>query len=310
MASARVAVRTLARQLGAACDDDVLLLVSELETVARRLRSLQLDTMHEVDRRGLHAIDGHGTAKIHQRYAARLNGPEAAARDKTRKLCRTLPTIGAAYAAGEIRTAHVDLLGRVHANPRVRNLMAAQEARFLADATAMPFKQFEQHVRLWERLADQDGPQPLKDRGHENRDFRAVQDFNTSWVLSGTLGPIDGADTSEIFSHYLEQELLADWETARSEHGSTATEQHLARTPAMRRADALLRIFRDAAAYDGSPVPANRVHNIVWAADTFEEMIRRLDPHYTPKLFDPDDFGCEPSTAHPSILTQPSPTLW
>lgn len=276
-----------------ATDDALLELVPALEQVARCHRSLQLDAVEGVASRGLHKRDGHGSPKIFERHANELSNAEAAVRDKTRRMIRTLPLVRHAYEAGEIGTAHVDLLGRIHANKRVREAMVERQATFLADAARMSYRQFELHVRQWERLADQDGPGPAADRTHTNRDFRLLQEFNTSWTASGSFGSTQGAIIKDIFDHYVEAELLADWEAARAEHGDAATDDHLPRTAAQRRADAFERIMCDAAAYQGSPVPANTVHTVIWSAEAFEEMVRRLDPGYRPVPHDPDGFRCE-----------------
>ena len=282
-----------------ASDDALIDLVPELEIAARRHRSLQLDVVENAAKRGLHKRDGHGSPKIFERHAAGLSNGEAAARDKTRRMTRTLPGVRAAYAAGEIGTAHVDLLGRVHANKRVRDAMADREDAFLADASLLSFRQFENRVRLWERLTDQDGPEPAADRSHANRDFRLLQEFNTSWTAAGSFGSVDGAELKDIFDHYYQAELLADWEQAKAEHGDDVTDDMLPRTPAQRRADAFKRMALDAAAFDGSPVPAATTHTIVWSADAFDEMIRRLDPNYQPVPFDPDTFRCETLNGDP-----------
>ena len=81
----------------------------------------------------------------------------------------------------------------------------------------------------------------------------------------------------EVWDHYYDAETRADWEHARALFGDAACANDLARTDNQRRADALHRIFEDAAASDGSAVPPGWLHSIVWSQDTFEEMVNRLD---------------------------------
>lgn len=293
LASAHRAIDDLRKLLPETADDELLELVPELEVVARRLRAMQLDGTGEVAKRGLHGRDGHGTPRIFERHVSRLSGAEAAARDKTRRACNGLSAVKDAYEAGEIASAHADLIGRVFANERVIDAMADRQARILADARSMSYRRFERELRAWERLADQDGAEPAADRTHRSRDARLVQDFNNSWLLRGSFGSLQGAQMADTFARYVEAELLADWEEAVREFGDGATEDQLPRTAAQRRADALERVFADAAAYDGSPVPANTVHTIVWSSEAFEEMVRRLDPSVDPIPFDPDSFLCE-----------------
>mgnify|MGYP001827915742 CR=1 FL=1 len=80
--------------------------------------------------------------------------------------------------------------------------------------------------------------------------------------------------------------------TARAEHGDQATAEHLPRTDAQRRADALWQIFQDAAGSPHGAVPSGYTHNVVWSADTFEEMLRRLSGQPT-RPFDDDTYRCE-----------------
>ncbi len=276
-----------------ATNDGVLDLVPDLEVLARRTRSLQAGVLTTVERRGLNDRDGHGSPRILERHACKLSGTESAARHKTRRMLNHLSEVAEAYWAGEIPTAHVDLLGRVFANVRVREHMDERQSRFVADAKRLSYRQFEIEVHTWARLMDQDGPEPERDRGHQGRDAHLAQDFNGSWWLKGRFGPLQGAKLKEIFDRYLETELLADWDEAKRLHGDHANDGHLPRTPAQRRADALARIFEDAAGSKESPVPSGSVHTVVWSAEAFEEMVRRLDPNYRPVPFDPDTFRCE-----------------
>jgi hypothetical protein len=72
--------------------------------------------------------------------------------------------------------------------------------------------------------------------------------------------------------------VLADWEVARALHGDDASVDDLPRTEAQRRADAMTRIFADAAS---TPADANAPrfthNNIKWDHQSFEKMLRGLD---------------------------------
>ncbi len=272
---------------------EVLALVDDLECEARRLRAAQLAVMAEVDRRGLHRADGHASAKVLVRHRGQLPGGEALGRDKTMRALRELPEIAAALAAGEIGAAQVDLIGRVHANARVRHLMAPQQARFLGWARAMSYREFDLQMREWERLVDTNGAAPANERRHHNRDAKLIQDpIELGWTLMGWYACAQGAAMRDIFDHYISAELMADWEKARAEHGEKACEAHLPRSGAQRRADALWQLFQDAAKSEGSAVPVGWVHNIVWSADAYEAMLARLDGA-DPQPVDVDTYKCQ-----------------
>ena len=232
------------------------------------------------------------------RHVARLSGATAASRDRIAKTLRTLPEVAAAFRDGTIGTDQMALLGRVHANRRVRDFMVDAQEWFLRHARRMSYRDFEIAVREWERLADEDGAEP-NERMHQARRVRLTQDEQAlTWELDGRMGAAMGAAIDEIFQHYLSAERLADWEKAKAEYGELAHEGDLRRSEAQRSADALWQVFQDAAAADGSCVPADFTHNIVWTATAYEEMLRRLDGE-APRPIDPDEFRCETGNGVP-----------
>ncbi len=105
---------------------EVLALVDELEREARRLRSVQLAVMAEVDRRGLHRADGHASAKVLVRHRGQLPGGEALGREKSMRALRELPEIAAAFEAGEVgsivdaASEVIETGGRPERGPRQR----------------------------------------------------------------------------------------------------------------------------------------------------------------------------------------------
>ena len=270
---------------------DAVACIAEFEQMRRRMDAAQMVLLGDIDSRGLFRPDGHGSAKIMMRHVGGLSNGEAAVRQKVARMLTALPLIREAYVAGEIGTDHVRTLAAVFSNPRVRHQMADRQNGFLRQA-ARPHHEFEQAVRRWERLMDQDGPTPAAERTHENRNARLVQDFNLSWNLDGSYGSMQGAAMAEIFDHYINAETLADWEKARAEHGDTATQDHLPRTGAQRRADALWQIFQDAADNEHGATPVSWVHNILWTNETFEEHLNRLLGG-NPQPVDPDLYRCE-----------------
>ncbi len=152
---------------------------------------------------------------------------------------------------------------------------------------------FEVRVREWERLVDQDGPEPENERTHRRRNTKLTQDpIDLSWELIGRFAAGQGAAMAEILDHYIEAELLADWEKARADKGDNATAADLPRTTQQRRADALFQLFQDAAAAEHGAVPPGWCHDVVWSPDTFEEMARRF-AGADPQPLDPDTHRCE-----------------
>jgi len=176
--------------------------------------------MTAVDDRALHRADGHFSAKTMIRHLGGLSNGEAAGRDKTVRMFRELPDIAAAFGQGSIGQDQVRLLAKVFANSRVQQQMVDRQAVFIQQATNKSYKNFELKVREWERLTDEDGPTPPNERRHQNRDAKMIQDFDLGWELVALFAAMQGASVREIFDHYIDAELQADWENARP---STAT---------------------------------------------------------------------------------------
>ena len=252
-------------ELSTRSDDEIVGLVTELEMLDRRLGALQLAVMDEIEGRGLHHGDGHISPKVMVRHLGRLSPSEAAGREKARQMLRRLPAVWEAYVSGDVGTDQVRLLGRVHSNRRVAPHMADRAEKFVRDASRSSFPDFEQELRLWERLVDQDGAEPAVERSHDRRDFTMVQDhFGLGWEIRGGIGSLSGAAMDEIFQKYVQAEWEADWEKARADKGDEATVDDLARTPSQRRADALWQIFQDAASTPPDSNAPRFVHTIVW----------------------------------------------
>lgn len=281
--------------------DDVAAVIEEIERLeieSRRLAARQVELLGEIELMGAHHADGHASAKVMVRHVARLSGATAASRDRIAKMMLTLPEVADAFRGGTIGTDQMALLGRVHANRRVRDFMVDAQGWFLRHARRMSYRDFEIAVREWERLADEDGAEP-NERMHQARRVRLTQDEQAlTWELDGRMGAAMGAAIDEIFQHYLSAERLADWEKAKAEHGELAHEGDLPRTEAQRSADALWQVFQDAAAADESCVSADFTHSIVWSATAYEEMLRRLDGE-APRPIDPDEFRCETGNGVP-----------
>src|SRR5690606_9650673 len=246
-----------------------------VEAARRRLDAATDRVAGFVDRSGAFGVDGHGSAKAALAHLGRLPGAEAHARVRTARALVGLPAVAAAYARGEIPTAHVRLIVRVASNPRVREFLADADPIFAEQAGCEPYDAFRAWLRQWESLADADGAARDAERTHERRTASVVENAaDGSTELSGRFGALQGAAMREIFERFVDAELHADWADARAKLGDTATAADLARSPAQRNADALFAIFRRAAAApaDGnSPVP---LVNIVIDQASFDEALR------------------------------------
>ena len=125
---------------------------------------------------------------------------------------------------------------------------------------------FADRVRDWARIADLDGGFKDRKRHHDNRNFRFIENsIEGTWEPFGHFASDQGARMNEIHQRYLQAEYEADWAEARAKFGDAATLADLERNDAQRRADALERIFNDAAgAPPGTTRPEDRAqHRLV-----------------------------------------------
>jgi hypothetical protein len=122
---------------------------------------------------------------------------------------------------------------------------------------------------------DEDGTADRAERSHEKRDFVHHQDYDGSWHHRGGCGSLRGAEIDAIFEHFVQAELLADWEQARAEHGGDVTAEKLPRTAAQRRGDAFYAMCRSAAgAHANTPGGSVITTDIVIDDATFERWAR------------------------------------
>lgn len=264
-----------AAELDAAPADE-LLAARRLETVLRRIG-------HGTDRAAGHldlscafSLDGHTNARAALKHLGRLSGRESLGRVQTARALQHLPAVEAAYAAGKIPVGHVRAIARAANNPRVSEYLPVADEIFAAQASELGYDEFCSWLREWEQLADADGAAAAAERSHERRCFSLLEnEIDGSFTSAGHHGSLQGAAMAELLDVYERAEFEADWAEARAEHGTEARVEHLRRTPAQRRADALFEIFRRAGgarADDRSPDP---LVNIVIDQETFEDELRR-----------------------------------
>jgi len=276
-------------------DGDVLAAERGLELVHRVVGAAQIDNIARIEAGRLHRIDGHRSVQAHARHILKLSSGEAHRRIQAARALRDLPEVAAALRAGLIGLDHVQVLARVQANPRIKGKVPARQEKFLRWACEESFDDFKAKVHEWERTVDLNGGFKDNERNHENRNARLVlNDIEKIWDISGHFASDQGSRMREIFDHYVEMLWKADWAEARARLGDAATVADLKRTDAQRRADALARIFDDAAGAPADTSAPAIVHNIVWSAEAYlglAEMLgmdaAALDTHWSASLTDP-----------------------
>ena len=279
-------------------------MMADVEEIRRRAHALSIDLLTACDQAGLHYQDGHSSAKNMSRHVSKLSGAEAAGREKCRRMFSRLDRIASAYRNGEIGTDQVMLLGRVFANPRVRGAMEGRQKCFIEDAKRLSFPRFQKRILEWERLIDEDGPEPPGDRAVENRTANMNQNpHDLSWDLVANFPSVDGATMNKIHRAYCKALFDLDWAEAKARVGNGVCKADLRRTHAQRKADAWLQISLDAAANKDGMAPLEMTHEVAWSASAYQEMVRRW-AGAAPRPFDVDDYRCETVDGDPLDPTE------
>ncbi len=215
--------------------------VIDLVRQAQRLSGVVCSAVSVVDASGEWRQDAAYSASTWLSSRCRLPLGEA------RRMCRLgrtmgeMPETAQAWLTGEIGAAHAGILAPL-ATGRTAESFRRDEEMLVAHARALSFHQFCQAVRYWDQLADPDGCEEADERRRTRRDVSLSQTFLGMWTGSMTLDPLSGAIVAGELAR-IEQGLFAtDVEDARGkqEAGLLPPGAPLARTPAQRRADALV----------------------------------------------------------------------
>jgi len=114
------------------------------------------------------------------------------------------------------------------------------EERLVGKARERAFRRFEQDLAYWRLEHDLDDEEAAARRRVEDRRLHLSPAFQGSWVLDGELDPINGSIVHDTLSA-IERELFEqDWKDARATLGREPVVADLQRSPAQRRADALV----------------------------------------------------------------------
>jgi hypothetical protein len=154
----------------------------------------------------------------------------------------------------------------------VADSFAEAEERLVDYARTLGFDDFVTAVRYWESVVDEDGVEDQAASDHAARRLHLSQTFRGNWVLDGQLDPLTGEEVHRELRR-LEHDLFkADWAAAKERWGDMTRLEHLARTPAQRRADALGEMARRSAA---TPPGAQRPRPLL-VVHLGDDSLRRL----------------------------------
>ena len=226
-------------------------LVRRNELSARAAQARQSLALAVTEATGTWDRDGHASMRAY--LSATFNWPSAEVSRQIR-LARLLdrhPTVAEALLAGHIGVPQATLLARVHANPRVRELLGAAMPTLLDHAEHLPYDDFKVCVDRWVMLADLEGSYADVERSVENRTARVTAIDSTIDIAASGGDALSAEAFVSIFESFCEAEFHADVAARREHYGDDAAEHPLPRTAAQRRFDALVAIFNGA--YEADP---------------------------------------------------------
>jgi hypothetical protein len=273
--------RRVDRLVGDADATTLAAVLGEIERVRRGLEAVAVRVVGDVDRRGLYLDDGHRRPANWLRASVNVSGVEAAQRARLTRLCVAVPAVVDELAAGRLGLAHAAELARVHANVRVRDAVEACAGELVEWAEHDDHDTFTSRVREWERLVDVDGAHRDGADGHDRR-RAAIHVVGEMTHVDGRFANLQGAALREVFDRFCDAEYHADvaeWKTRTRLDGVDPAASQLSRTPAQRRADALVAMCLAAAGAQLEAQPAGVVVNVVVDQATFEAALAELiDP--------------------------------
>ncbi|HSL56794.1 MAG TPA: DUF222 domain-containing protein, partial [Acidimicrobiales bacterium] len=229
-------------------------------------------------------VDGHANAKCALMHLGRIPGPEAAQRISRARALRLLPAVADAYRRGTVPTASVVAIARVAANKRVRPFLESADALFADQAVTQPHGGLVSFMAQWERMADADGAAQRSEVIHARRRASLLQDpIEESWSLTASFGALQGATFAAVFDRFVDAEHRTDLAAARERLGrAEVAPDELDRTPAQRRADALVAMAHRAATAPPEGRRPEPLVNIVIDQASFESELARLAGATTP----------------------------
>jgi hypothetical protein len=229
--------------------DEIVVLLAERARldaqISRRVRAF--------DTSGEWALDGARSASAWLRHRCRLTDRDAHRLVRTARHVDAMPAVAAAWYAGSISSAHVDVLARTRHSANADDSFAEFEATFVDVAEHGTPDDVAKIARQWRDALDadldRDGADTITERQHTARKLHLSKTMDGQWVITGNGDPETGS--------LIERAITAAYEKLHK-----AGEE---RSPAQQRWDALTHVCR--MYLDGRSGGSNRPHLLVLSDD-------------------------------------------
>ena len=219
----------------ASTDSAVMASCRTLELTRRRTEGELVSALMDVERRKVYLSDGFRCVAAYGRGVHRWDALEARSRRGLTKLSLRDGRVIDRLVAGRIGVAQAHLLGRLFEMPRIGQYVELFLDLFLDWAALLDHADFEEQVRNWRLLVDQDGADPA--RAHRDRAMRvAMSDHQYRATLDGPA--VDGVRLMAVLDRFDQIEWDIDWEQTKAVHGDLARPDLMPRSSIQRRYDA------------------------------------------------------------------------
>jgi hypothetical protein len=156
------------------------------------------------------------------------------------RACRALPVAEAAWLAGDVTSHHVGLLASKRSD-RTAQQMRDDEEMLVDHARRLTYRCFARALAYWHHLADEDGVERDAVRTYDERNLHVSVSWRDTRRIDGLLDPIGGSIVETTLQAISDEMFKVDWAEAKERLGEgNVTVGDLCRTPAQRRADALV----------------------------------------------------------------------
>jgi len=217
------------------CDGDS---IKALERQGSRLEYTTARAVESFDQWREWGSDGALSATAWIDTTCHIPKKEARAQLRRGQALAALPLFAAAWKDGDIGAAHVDAVLRVK-RPVTEEALARDEAILVEHARTLKFAQFCTALDYWEQHADQDGSEEAAEARKAQRDVYLVPTPGR-YLGKMNLDPIGGAIVVKELKAIEDEFFAADWAEAKERLGRDPHADELCRTPAQRRADAMI----------------------------------------------------------------------
>ena len=237
----------------------------------------QLERLHAVAARAVAAFDAgraweaDGARTASAWLAVRCHQPVTTARRQVQlgRALRHMPAVEAAWLAGDVGEAQVAVLAMAR-TPATLPAFERDESMLLEQACQLRYSHFARAVAYWRQLADPDGAERSAEEQYQARSLKLSQTFGGCWVLDGLFDPISGNIVATALKRIEDELFAADWAEAKARVGEKVCAGDLGRTPAQRRADALVEMAGRAAAVAPGSRPPEPLFTVLVGYETFK----------------------------------------